>query len=126
MLATIQSARAIAAQIESGWEYYLAGREGDAIGYLGLVPEVDKGRMMLSKIYVKASSRGQGVGRVLLDFVETRSKSHGITVLWLTVNRFNSGPIQWYQHHGFRIVDAVKKDIGGGFFMDDHIMEKTI
>ena len=31
-----------------------------------------------------------------------------------------------YKHRGFIIVDKVKKDIGGGFFMDDYLMEKSI
>lgn len=62
----------------------------------------------------------------MLDFIEARCKTSGFVTLWLTVNRFNNGPIEWYKRHGFVIVDEVKKDIGQGFFMDDFILEKRI
>jgi diamine N-acetyltransferase len=126
MLEKFQSARAITAQIESGCDYYLTNLDGKAVGYIGLIPELDKRRMMLSKIYVERSSRGQGVGRAMLDFVEARCKSHDLSTLWLTVNRFNEVTIKWYEHNGYMIADEVKKDIGGGFFMDDYLMEKPI
>ena len=124
MLGKFQTVDAVAAQIESGSEYYLVKLDGELVAYMGLVPELDRQKMMLSKIYVKNSCHGRGVGRAMLDFIESRCRSHGVVTLWLTVNRFNSGPIEWYKRHGFVIVDAVKKDIGSGFFMDDYIMEK--
>ena len=60
MLAKFQSADAIAAQIESGWEYYIAKLDDEPVGYTALVPEPDKQKMMLSKLYVKLSARGPG------------------------------------------------------------------
>jgi GNAT superfamily N-acetyltransferase len=81
---------------------------------------------MLSKLYVRKSVRGKGVGKLILDFVERKCSSEGLDTLWLTVNRYNHGPISWYQQCGFVTVDEVKKDIGGGYFMDDYIMEKNI
>ena len=126
MLDKFQSVEAVSAQIDSGWEYYLASLEYESVGYVGLVPETDRRKLMLSKIYVKESVRGRGVGKSILDFVERKCQGEGLRTLWLTVNRFNSGPISWYQHQGFVAVDEVKKDIGGGFVMDDYVMEKEI
>jgi GNAT superfamily N-acetyltransferase len=126
MLEQFQSAGAVLSQIGSGWEYYLAVFDHETVAYAGLVPEVDSKRMMLSKIYVKESARGKGVGRSIMDFVERKCRDEGFNLIWLTVNRFNSGPISWYRHRGFVTVDEVKKDIGGGFVMDDYIMEKVI
>ena len=37
-----------------------------------------------------------------------------------------SGSIAAYNRLGFQKVRTQKADIGGGFFMDDDIMEKTI
>ena len=31
-----------------------------------------------------------------------------------------------YERRGFNTIDEVKKDIGGGFYMDDYIMEKIL
>jgi GNAT superfamily N-acetyltransferase len=100
--------------------------DNEAVGYAGLVPDISNKRLMLSKLYVRKSARGKGVGKLILDFVERKCSSEGFNTLWLTVNRFNHGPISWYRKCGFVAVDEVKKDIGGGYFMDDYIMEKNI
>jgi diamine N-acetyltransferase len=126
MLDKFQSAEAVAAQIENGWEYYLAHVDNDPVGYMGVVPAPTEGRMMLSKIYVKHPARGIGVGRSMIAFVEKECRSMGCSILWLTVNRFNSNTISWYRHLGFRVVDEVRKNIGEGFYMDDFIMGKSL
>jgi GNAT superfamily N-acetyltransferase len=126
MLEKFQSAEAMKSQISSGWEYYLAMIDNNPVGYAGLVPEVKKKRMMLSKLYVKSPARGKGVGKSILEFIERKCELEEFSSLWLTVNRFNTGPISWYERHGFETIDEVKKDIGGGYFMDDYIMEKSI
>ena len=126
MLNKFQSSRAIASQLDEGWEYYIATHEEEYVGYTGLVPDVLGIKMLISKIYVKDSVRGRGVGNQMLDFIEDTSRKRGFNTVWLTVNRFNDSTIEWYFRHGFVTVDEVKKDIGGGFFMDDFIMEKKI
>ena len=126
MLERFQSVHAVASQIDDGWDYFLAMLEGEPVGYTGLVPEPDRGRLMLNKLYVVESARGKGVGSSLLAFAERRCRLAGGATLWLTVNRFNRGPIAWYRQRGFVTVEEVKKDIGGGFFMDDYVMEKRI
>ena len=126
MLAKFQSAKAIRAQVSDGWEYYLVNGGGEWIGYTGLIPEPKNGKMMRSKIYVQRAHRRAGVGKRMLNFIENRCIEERIATLWLTVNRFNDETVSWYNRRGFEIVDAVKKDIGNGFFMDDFIMEKCI
>lgn len=126
MLNKFQSKKAIASQIAKGWEYYIATREMEYVGYIGLVPNVLGSKMLLSKIYVKSCAQGNGVGNQMLDFVEENSRARDFNMVWLTVNRFNNSTVEWYIRHGFITVDEVKKDIGGGFFMDDFIMEKRI
>lgn len=124
MLEKFQSSVAIKSQITSGAQYYLANIENESVGYVGLVPDCENNKIMLSKIYVKKLTRGKGVGKAILDFVEGRCVANGISTVWLTVNRLNDGPVAWYKRHGFLVIDEVKNDIGGGFFMDDYIMEK--
>lgn len=126
MLEKFQSVTAIQQQLQSGWQYFLAVLDAQAIGYAGLVADRAAGRLMLSKLYVKQSARGRGVGRQLLQFIEQKCRSEGFKTLWLTVNRHNSGPIAFYQQAGFVTVDEVVKDIGAGYVMDDFVMEKTI
>lgn len=126
MLEKYQSVKAISCQLEKGWEYYIATLENVHVGYTGLVPDVRNRKMMISKIYVKNDTRGRGVGSHMLAFVEDECIKRGLDKIWLTVNRYNNGPINWYSRNGFEIVDEVKQDIGNGFFMDDFIFEKKI
>ena len=123
MLEKFQSPEAIARQIASeGCEYYIAP---DA-GYLALVPDAARKSMLLSKIYVKAESRGAGLGRAMVEFAEKRCAELGCGELWLTVNRNNFGSISFYERMGFRKAHPLVTDIGGGFVMDDWRMAKTI
>lgn len=123
MLATFQSAEAIQSQIESGYEYYLSSDEsGGATGYIALIPNEPPGKMMLSKLYVRAAFRGTGVGTDLVTFAKKRARELGAASVWLTVNRNNLSTIDWYHRKGFVITDEVKQEIGSGFFMDDYVM----
>ncbi len=126
MLNRFQSADAVTSQIDSGYEYYLAWIGTEPVGYTGLVADTASGKLMISKIYVRQSLRGRGVGKSLLEFIERKCSLGKYPTLWLTVNRFNDATVEWYKHRHFAIVDEVKKDIGGGFIMDDYIMEKKI
>jgi len=52
--------------------------------------------------------------------------SRGCSRLVLAVNKNNRSAIAAYLKHGFSIGDAVVKDIGGGFVMDDYILVKRV
>ena len=126
MLDKFQSSTAIASQLQSGAEYYLVSAGDQCTGYMGLIPDPENHKMMISTLYVRREARGTGLGALLLDFANRECETRGIATLWLTVNRFNHAPVDWYRRKGFTIVDEVKKDIGGGFYMDDFIMEKKL
>lgn len=42
------------------------------------------------------------------------------------MNRFNSHTIDIYRHFGFTVIREEKNDIGGGYYMDDYIMEVPV
>jgi diamine N-acetyltransferase len=116
MLEKFQSAEAIARQIASeGYEYFWA----PGAGYLALVPETAAGRVLLSKIYVKADRRGTGLGKAMLEFAEARCAELGCRELWLTVNKDNAGSIAFYERMGFGKTNRMTTGIGGGYVMDD-------
>jgi ribosomal protein S18 acetylase RimI-like enzyme len=126
MLEKFQSEQAVAAQLAQAHEYYLVARDREYAGYLAVVPNATEGTLMLSKIYVRKSQRGHGLGKELLQFVEGLGLKRGLKVLWLTVNKNNAHSIAWYSRLGFRNAGSVIQDIGGGFVMDDFRMEKTL
>ena len=123
MLDHYQSVSAITAQLESGQEYYLLKLDGKLVAYLSLISDSPKEKMMISKIYVKQTIRGEGIGLYLLDFVKDQCKRKGLYSIWLTVNRNNQSTIDWYLRRGFKVTGETRKDIGEGYFMDDFIME---
>jgi len=126
MLKTFQSAKAIESQLHEGMQYYFIVLNGSRVGYLALAEDTASRRLMISKIYVKRSCRGQSLGLKMLDFAERYARQRIISAIWLTVNRYNDTSIHWYLKQGFAIVDEIKKDIGSGFYMDDYILEKTL
>jgi ribosomal protein S18 acetylase RimI-like enzyme len=55
---------------------------------------------------------------------ERQSRGHGAVIL--AVNKRNTSAISAYRKYGFDIREAIVKDIGGGFVMDDYIMERRL
>jgi RimJ/RimL family protein N-acetyltransferase len=93
---------------------------------MALVPQPDDGVVQLSKLYLLEKCRGQGLGKEMLTFAEQRCRELGAGTLWLTVNKYNAGPIAFYKRMGFENVGAIVTDIGGGFVMDDYRMQKIL
>ena len=126
MLAHLQSAAAIAEQIEDGAEYWLLQVDEANAGYFALIPDAATGSAMLSKFYLRAEQRGKGLGRRMMQFVESRCRALELHELWLTVNRGNAAPIAIYAHLGFGVTGTQVKEIGGGFVMDDYRMSRKL
>ena len=128
MFDELQSAPAITQQIrEDGYEYYLIVDEDQYTGYFALVTEDgDGGALQLSKLYLKRSSRGRGLGRAVLAWIEEECIARGVRELWLTVNKDNADSIAFYRRVGFGIAGSSVMDIGGGFVMDDYRMVKGV
>jgi GNAT superfamily N-acetyltransferase len=126
MLEKFQSEPAISEQLSGGYEYYLVSRDGQNVAYTALVPDSRASSMMLSKLYVKKSTRGQGLGKQILRFVEELSLKRGIKMIWLTVNKNNSPSLAWYLRMGFANAGPTIQDIGEGYIMDDFRLEKGL
>jgi len=124
MLSKFQSIAAIESQIVDGYEYFILVVKGLSIGYLSVKKE--NSLLFLSKIYLSRSSRGLGYGKAALFFVENHAKSNGLNKIRLTVNKNNTGSLKAYVNCGFVQVDAIVMDIGGGYVMDDYVLEKLI
>ncbi|MFV0400575.1 MAG: GNAT family N-acetyltransferase [Oscillospiraceae bacterium] len=124
MVEKFQSIAAITAALKEGYLYYTASWEGQPAGYIGIRQEEDG--VFLSKYYVKDSFRGKGVGSALMAFVEEFCTEKGLHKVWLTCNKGNSDSLAVYGHLGFVKASSQTVDIGGGYVMDDYVMEKTI
>ena len=124
MLDKFQSFTAMKRQRESeGYIYYLFKWDGEYVGYSGIAVHGD--RLFLSKLYVKKEARGRGISRKAVDKYKGICKEKGLRSIYLTVNKYNFAK-DVYTALGFKTIDSVKTDIGGGFYMDDYIMELDI
>ena len=97
-----------------------------AVAYGELALKVVDQRCQIQQIYVDDSVQGLGLGRMLLDTMIKEARSLNALTAWLTVNRNNASAIKFYRYHGFSQTEICVTDIGGGFVMDDYLMEKSI
>jgi GNAT superfamily N-acetyltransferase len=129
MVAKFQTAEAMQAQIDAGYEYFQVQQgeigQGETIGYAAIRHDTSDARLFISKLYVLAAHRKSGAGRKCLELIERMARERGATHLWLTVNKGNPS-VRAYEHLGFRIAEAMVMDIGGGYVMDDYKMERPV
>lgn len=126
MLGKFQCERAIAKQLTDRYEYYSVAYDKRSAGYMAVVSNMGNTSLMISKIYVRKSDRGCGLGKQMLEFVEELCRQRRIKKIWLTVNKNNRYSIEWYSRMGFTNNGPIIQDIGSGFVMDDFRMEKAI
>ena len=125
MLEKFQCVAAMQRQIsQENMQYFRLMRDGVMVGYTGIREEPDA--LFLSKLYLAKEYRGQGLARQTLNALVQRCRRQGLSKIWLTVNRYNAPTIAAYKAMGFVTVQEQRADIGGGFYMDDFIMEKPI
>ena len=121
MLEHFQSVEAIRRQIaEEGYAYYLLGRLDGGAGYIAIREESDA--LFLSKLYVRKCFRGLHFAADTMAFLRGY-RARGLNRIYLTVNKRNTGSISFYRKQGFRTIRSQTSDIGGGFVMDDYVME---
>lgn len=126
MLEKFQSEKAVTEQLAGGYEYFTVSHDNQLAGYMAIIPDEEKASVMLSKIYVKKSARGHGLGKKMLKFVEDICRQRNFNIIWLTVNKNNKDSIAWYSRMGFVIAEPIVQDIGNGFVMDDFLMKKKL
>ncbi|MBQ8297584.1 MAG: GNAT family N-acetyltransferase [Ruminococcus sp.] len=123
MVEKFQSYQAMVSQIEKqNYRYYAVYDDGEICGYIGAKPESDD-RYFLSKLYLKQDKRGRGIARLMMNSVFTEARNAGKKRVYLTVNKYNNHSINVYKRIGFEVIDSVVTDIGGGYVMDDYVME---
>lgn len=127
MLDLMYSGSALQEQLSVKGHRFLIGTTDDrAIGFAGF--EHRYGGTLnsrLHKLYVLPNTQGTGAGVLLLSAVEDAAREVGDHGLELNVNRFNPAK-EFYLRRGFRITRDEVIDIGHGYVMDDHVMEKTL
>ena len=125
MVEKFQSYPALKKQLDDGYEYYQIFNSGEFCGYTGIHPGED-GRLFLSKLYIRKDHRGRHLATRVFDFLTDLCRERGYSAVWLTCNKHNNNSLGIYRHLGFQTIDTQEADIGGGFIMDDYIMEYQV
>lgn len=103
---------------ESGYTYKIVYLNGEAAGFYSFCPakefREDLSGTYLSKLYLRKFARGKKICTKILASL-TRP-------IYLTVKRDNANSVNVFKHYGFKIVQQLKSDIGGGFVTDDYLM----
>lgn len=124
MLDLFYSDERIRAEIEEGISWEMLMDNEKPIGYL--VCKIESDKLYISKIYLKAETRGKGLGKFLLNRAIELAKRHNKISIYLNVNKHNTDSISFYERMGFVKIDEGVFDIGNGYVMDDFILELTV
>ncbi|MDD5963684.1 MAG: GNAT family N-acetyltransferase [bacterium] len=127
MMEWMYSAKKLQQEISGNITYLLAEVDGHTVGYLSFGPdEGSHSRLFhLHKIYLLPEAQGGGNGKRLFMAGEREMRLAGATAFELNVNRGNPA-LGFYRHLGMQLSRSGDFDIGGGFFMNDHIMRKEL
>ena len=125
MLADRYAPETMRAQLDDPRHAWRAASEGGVpVGFAHAI--LDDRSCKLDKLYVHPDHQRHGIGATLLHEIEDWARGHQARRLWLQVNRGNVQAVRAYEKYGFRIVESRVFDIGDGFVMDDHVMEKRL
>lgn len=101
-------------------------RDGGIAGFAACFVGDEPAAMKLDKLYIHPRHQRRGYGGMLVEHVCARAAALGCRRVVLAVNRNNRHAIAAYAKHGFGIREAVVKEIGNGFVMDDYLMVREI
>lgn len=127
MIEKFQSESAFERQTSSEYyNYYFILFNGEEVGYIAMVNRPDEDRLFLSKLYLLPEFHRKGIAVKSLQFVKSKAKEWSKSAVYLTVNKGNARAITVYEKFGFKLIDSVVTDIGGGFVMDDYIYQLEV
>jgi ribosomal protein S18 acetylase RimI-like enzyme len=118
MLETIYDKKSLKESIDKGQAFYFILKNDQKLGFFSITNENE---LWLNKLYVNTNLQGQGIGKIVLDFINNSMQPD---IIKLTVNRQNFKSINFYFKNGFKIEKVEDFDIGNGYWMNDFIMVK--
>jgi len=125
MLNMMYNTKRLQEDLNEGYQWELIINNGETIGYLAYVIKKDN-RVFLSKVYLKTSAQGIGIGKKSLNRIKEYAKVSCCTSVYLTVNKANKKGVRAYHNAGFNTINEEVTDIGGGYVMDDYVFEFVI
>ena len=121
MLGWMYSEETIAAELATGVHWEISLLDEVPVGYLSLTFQ-SAGVAELNKLYLLPEHQGRGFGQAMLAHAIELAAARGCMEVRLRVNKRNARALRCYERAGFRIIDSITADIGGGYAMDDFVL----
>lgn len=107
---------------------FVAENKNEILGWVALSPVSNRcvyGGVAEISVYISASSRGKGVGKLLLEHVIRASEKEGIWTLQSGVFPTNHGSIKLHKSAGFRMI-GTRERVGKlhGKWIDNILFER--
>ncbi|AZB01564.1 GNAT family N-acetyltransferase [Chryseobacterium joostei] len=128
MLSEMYSNTELESQLQNpNYHYYLIlDEDNDSYeGFIGYEHNYEDKTTKLHRIYLIPESKGKGLGKLALQFLNEKVSENGNERIILNVNKHNAAK-KFYESQGYRVYDEGVFDIGNGFVMDDFLMEFLI
>lgn len=110
-------------QLSKGHQFIVWEENNSPVGFIGIEFNYPtQGTLRIHKIYILPEMQGTGLGKKLIDAVQSIAIENTCSSLNLNVNRFNNA-VSFYQHIGFVITKEEDIAIGNGYLMEDYVME---
>jgi ribosomal protein S18 acetylase RimI-like enzyme len=127
MLDAFYNEEALKDSVANKGHYFVVAKEGEQIlGFVSYEHNYEqKKQTKIHKIYILPETQGKGIGKKLIDYVESVAKDKHSIALSLNVNRFNTA-LNFYQKLGFEVVEQVNIELEHGYLMEDYVMIKKL
>lgn len=98
-----------ACYLQPGGEFWVIERQNQLVGTGGYYP-VKRGQkaVEIRKMYLLPSVRGQGLGKFLLQQLETAIAKRGFEQIWIESASVLTQAIQLYEHSGYQSATGVE------------------
>jgi diamine N-acetyltransferase len=123
MLDMMYSPTSLQQQLTDGAIFYLLHIDNKDSGYGSI--SISQQTATLHKLYLAANAQGLGLGKKLIFFLEYEAKKLGACQMELYVKRDNPARF-FYEKMGYKIIKNIDKNIGGGYWMCDYLMQKEL
>ncbi len=126
MLDRFYSADALTQQMTVHQHYFIIGYEEGIPAAFASYSEIGPFVYKLHKLYIVSGMQGKGLGKVMVDYIVEDVRRIGGRKLRLNVNIYNDSAKSFYDKYGFVQLHDEDIDIGGGYFMNDHVLQLSL
>lgn len=127
MMEMMYSVSALQEQANSNGNHFIIATENEIpVGFASYEFNYNKThKTKIHKIYILTNQQRKGLGKLLIDYINSEAILNNQIGLLLNVNRNNKAQY-FYKMLGFLVSYEEIIAIGNGYVMDDYVMEKSI